>query len=154
MRSPAVVFIAIVCVCVYILVALVCREFCDGLGESLDLRQHRVKLGVLCLCVGQMVIVGHRCTRYLGDAVTDFVATVCELVHRLVLVFTCGSATYVLLVFVGRFHQRLEVLLGKLVVGLGGSGLLLPTENFVLVKMVAVVHFLQVKLEFVFVHDC
>jgi hypothetical protein len=59
-----------------------------------------------------------------------------------------------LLICVGRFHQRLEVLLGELVVGLGGGGLLLPIKHFVLVKMVAVVYFLQVKLEFVFVCDC
>ncbi len=44
-------------------------------------------------------------------------------------------------------------MLGKLVVGLGGGGLLLPIKHFVLVKKVAVVHFLQVKLEFVFVRN-
>jgi hypothetical protein len=89
-----------------------------------------------------------------GQCSYRFVATVHELVCRLVLVLTYGTAACVLLVCVGRFHQRLEVLFGKLVVGLGGSGLLLPIEHFVFVKMVAVIHFLQVKLEFVFVRDC
>ncbi len=45
-------------------------------------------------------------------------------------------------------------MLGKLVVGLDGSGLSLPIKHFVLVEMVAVVHLLQVKLKFVFISDC
>jgi hypothetical protein len=45
--SPAVAFLAIVGVLVDILVALFCREFCDSLGEGLDLRRHHVDLGVL-----------------------------------------------------------------------------------------------------------
>jgi hypothetical protein len=101
-----------------------------------------------------MVIVGHRCTHYLGDEVMDFVATVRKLVCRLILVLACGTAACVLLLCVGCFHQRLEVLLGKLVVSLGGGGLSCPIKHFVLVEMVAAVHFLQVKLEFVFVCNC
>jgi hypothetical protein len=101
-----------------------------------------------------MVIVGLRCTCYLGNVVTDFVAIVRKLVCRLVLVLACGTPTCVSLLCVGRFYQHLEALLGKLVVSLGGGGLSLLIKHFVLVKMIAVVHFLQVKLEFVFVHDC
>ncbi len=154
MTSLAIVFIAVVCVWVYVLLALVCREFCDGLGEGLDLRRHCVELGAIRLCAGCMVIVGRCCTPYLGDVVTDFIATVHELVCRLVLALACGTATCVLLVCVSRFHQRLEVLLGKLVVSLGGGGLSLSIEHFVLVTMVAVAQFLLVKLEFVFVRNC
>jgi hypothetical protein len=44
--SPAVAFIAIIGVWVYILVVFVCREFCNGIGKGLDLRQHRIELGV------------------------------------------------------------------------------------------------------------
>ncbi len=45
-------------------------------------------------------------------------------------------------------------MLGEHLGGLEGSGLLLPVKHFVLVKMVAAVHLLQVKLKFVFVHNC
>ncbi len=58
-----------------------------------------------------------------------------------------------MLVCVSCFHQHLEVLLGKLVVGLGGSGLLLSIKHFILVKMVAVIPFLQIKLKFVVFRD-
>ncbi len=78
--SLAVAFLAAVGVWVDILVALVCHEFCNGISEGLDLRRHCVKLSVLCLCVGCMVVVGRRCTCYLGNVVADFVATVCKLV--------------------------------------------------------------------------
>ncbi len=84
--SLAVAFITIVGVWFYVLVALVCREFYEGCGEGLDLCQHCVELGAIRLCVGCMVIVGHCRTCYLCNEVTDFVATVHELVHRLVLV--------------------------------------------------------------------
>jgi hypothetical protein len=101
-----------------------------------------------------MVINGRHCTHYLGNVVTNFIATVRKLVCRLVLVLACSTAACVLLVCVGCFHKHLKVLLGKLVVGLGDGGLSLPIKHFVLVEMVAVVHFLQIKLEFVFVFDC
>jgi hypothetical protein len=101
-----------------------------------------------------MAIVGRCRTCYLGNVVTDFVATVCKLVCRVLLVLACGTAACVLLVGVGCFHQCLKVLLGELEVGLGGGGLSLPIKHFVLVKMVAVVRFLQVKLEFVFIRNC
>jgi hypothetical protein len=147
--SLAIAFIAIVCVWAYMFVALVCNESCDCLGEGLDLHQHCVELGVLKLVVGCMVIVGRRCTCYLGNVVTDFIAPVCKLVHRLVLVSACGTAACILLVCVGCFHQ----LLGKLEVSLGGGCLSLSIEHFVVVKMIAVVHFHQVKLDFGFVHN-
>jgi hypothetical protein len=90
--SLAIAFITIVCVWVYVLIALVCREFCDGLGEGLDLCRHHVELGVLRLWFGCMVIVDRRCTCYLGNVVTDFVATVHKLVCRLVLILACSTA--------------------------------------------------------------
>jgi hypothetical protein len=152
--SLAVAFLAIVGVWVNILVALVCCELRDSLGEGLDLHQHCIELGVLCLYVGCMVIVGRCHTHYLGNVVTDFSTTVRKLMRRLVLVLSRSTAPCVLLVCVGRFHQRLKVLLGEHVVGLDSSGLLLPIKHFVLVKMIAVVHLLQVKLEFVFTHNC
>jgi hypothetical protein len=70
--SLVVAFIAIVCVLVYVLVALVCHDFGNGLGEGLTLRRHRVELGVFRLCDSCMVIVGQRCTLYLGNVVTDY----------------------------------------------------------------------------------
>jgi hypothetical protein len=142
------------CLCwVYIFVTLVCREFCDGLGEGLDLCQHCVKLGGLHLCVCCMVIVGRCCTRYLGN-VYGFCCHSLQIGLQTCTFLTFNTAACVLLVCVGCFHQHLKVLLGKLAVGLGGGGLSLPIEHFILVKMVAVIHFLQVKLEFVFVCDC
>ncbi len=64
-----------------------------------------------------------------------------------------STAPHILLICVSRFQQRLEVLLDEHVLGLDGGGLSLPIKHFVLVKMVAVVHLLQIKLEFVFVHN-
>jgi hypothetical protein len=101
-----------------------------------------------------MVVVGCRHTRCLGNVVMDFVATVRKLVRRLIRVLASGTATCVLRVCVDCFHQRLEVLFGEYIVGLDGGGLLLPIKHYVLVEVVAVVHLLQVKLEFVFVRDC
>jgi hypothetical protein len=68
-----------------------------------------------------MVVVGYPHTHYLGNVVTDFVATVRELVCRLLLVLASGTAPHILLVCIGHFHQHLEVLLGKHVVGLDGG---------------------------------
>ncbi len=150
----AVAFIIVIGVWIYVLVALVCREFCDGLGESLDMCQHRVELGVPHLYVGCIVVAGCHHTCYLGNVVMDFVATVSNLVCRRILVLASATATCVLLVCVGHFHQRLKVSFGKYVVGLDGGGLLLPIEHFVLVKVVAIVHLLQVELKFIFVRDC
>jgi hypothetical protein len=101
--SLAVAFIAIDGVWVDILVGLLCCEFCNSLCEGLDQHQHRIKLGVLCLCVGCMVVVGRRHTCYLGDLVMDFVATVRKLVCRLVLVWPVvlppAFCSYVLVAF-------------------------------------------------------
>jgi hypothetical protein len=100
-----------------------------------------------------MVVVGRHCARNLGNAVADCVATVRELVCRLVLVLARGAAPRVLLKCVGCFHQRFKVLLGERVVGLDGGGMPLSIEHFVLVKIVAVIHLLQIKVEFVVIRD-
>jgi hypothetical protein len=44
-------------------------------------------------------------------------------------------------------------LLGEHVVSLDGGGLSLPIKHFVLVEMVAVIHLLQIKLDFVCICD-
>jgi hypothetical protein len=81
-----------------------------------------------------MVVISHCFTCYLGNLVTDFITTVHKLVCRLVLVLASGTLTCILLVCVGHFHQRLEVvLLGKHVVGLVCVGLLLSIKHFILV---------------------
>ncbi len=149
MPSLAVAFIAIIGVWIYVLVALVCHEFCNNLGEGLDLCRHCVELGVLCLCVGCMVVVGRCRSCYLGKVVTDFVT-----IGRLVLVLASGTTTCVLLVCVGPFHQRLKVLFGEYIAGFDGGGLSLTIKHSVHAKVVAVVHLLQVKLEFVLFQDC
>jgi hypothetical protein len=100
-----------------------------------------------------MVVVGRCRTRYLGNVVTNFVAIVGMLVCTL-LVLASGTAMCILPVCIGCFHQCLEILFGKHVVGLDGGGLLLPIKHFVLVEVVAAVRLLQVKLEFVFVCNC
>ena len=54
---------------------------------------------------------------------------------------------------VGGFDDALEVYLCLVVVGFDGRWLLLPRQHFLLVEAVAVVDFLQIKLEFVVVGD-
>ncbi len=73
--------------------ALLCCEFCNCIGQGLALRQRCFKLGVRCLGVGCMVAVGRHCARNLSNVVTDFIATVRELIFRLVLVAAGCAAT-------------------------------------------------------------
>ncbi len=54
---------------------------------------------------------------------------------------------------VGGFDDALEVSLRLVVVGFDVGWLLLPRQHFLLVEAVAVVNFLQIKLEFVIVGD-
>ncbi len=110
--SPAIAFLAIIGVWVEVIVALFCREFHNGFGEGLDLHRHCIELGVLCLGVGCMVVVGHHHTHNMGDVVADFVAMVRKLVCQLVLVLASSAAPCILLVCVGCFHQHFELLLG------------------------------------------
>ncbi len=77
--SLAIAFLAVIGVWVDVLITLVCHEFCNGLGEGLDLCQHCIELGILCLCVGCLVLVGRRRTCYLSNVAADFIATVPEL---------------------------------------------------------------------------
>ena len=60
-----------------------------------------------------------------------------------------GAATFVLFVGVGGFDNALEVCLCLVVVGFDVGQMLLPRQHFLLVKAIAVVDLLQVKLEFV-----
>ncbi len=96
--------------------ALLRRVFCNGVGQGLDLRRHCFELGVRCLGVGYMVTVGCRCAHNLGNVVTDFIATVCELICRLVLVVAGCAATRVLFVGVGGLDKIFKICLGVCVV--------------------------------------
>jgi len=58
-----------------------------------------------------------------------------------------------LFVGVGGFDDALEVILRLDVVGFDDGWLLLPRQQFLLVEAVAVLDFLQIKLEFVVVGD-
>jgi hypothetical protein len=64
-----------------------------------------------------------------------------------------GATTCVLCISVGRFHECFKVVLGVVVVAFDDGGLLLLILHFTLFEVVAVVHLLEVKLQFVLVGD-
>ncbi len=92
--------------------ALLCHEFCNGIDQGLDLRQHCFELGVRCLGVGCMVAVAHRCAHNIGNVVTDFITTVRKLICRLVLVVAGCAATRILFVGVGGLDKIFKICLG------------------------------------------
>jgi hypothetical protein len=106
---------------------------------------------LICAAIALNWFVVARALSALADAL---VALVHQLVSQLVLVASGGSSSGILLVVVGCFDHRLKVILGAIVVGFGGIGSLLPLQHVVLVKVVAVVHLLEIKLELVLIRNC
>jgi hypothetical protein len=122
----------------------------NGGSELLNFSLHCYQIFLHLRIVGCVHRVG--CTRACL-VFAYFISNVGHLVGRFIAIASGPPSPSILFVGVGGFDNVLKVGSRQVVVGLCGCWLLFPRQHLLLVKAVAIIDFLQIKLELVVVSD-